>query len=171
MSGQSETWATGLTSARSGATAPLHHPPLPVEEAPWMVDYALDPDRGARLRERLPQRPWTLWRYRELLPVEDWASRVDLGGGGTPLIRLRRLFRSRIVAWIKEEGGNPTGSFKARGLALAVTRARELGAPGVQLPWQPLRMRRPPVCLAGSPCLWIPQQGWRLAVGVMAPMS
>ena len=49
-------------------------------------------------------------------------------------MRLRRLFPGEIETWIKEEGGNPTGSFKARGLSLAVNRAQELGAPGVQLP-------------------------------------
>jgi len=134
MSKDSKTWAQGLTSSRSGARAPLHHPPLPVAEAPWMVDFELDENRGAWLAEQLADRPWTLWRYRELLPIEDWSQRVELGEGGTPLVRLGRLFSSGAETWIKEEGGNPTGSFKARGLALAVSRARELGAPGVQLP-------------------------------------
>jgi threonine synthase len=98
------------------------------------VRYALDRDKGRRLRERLSDRPWTLWRYREVLPLRDAASRVDLGEGGTPLLRLRSLAPAGIEVWLKEEGGNPTGSFKARGLSLAVNRARELGAPGVQLP-------------------------------------
>ncbi len=87
------------------------------------------------MRAALPGRPWSLWRYRELLPVVDFGRRVDLGEGGTPLVRLERLSAAPDAeVWIKDESGNPTGSFKARGLSLAVTRARELGAPGVQLP-------------------------------------
>ena len=134
MSELSTTWATGLTSSKSQATAPLQHQPLPVDEAPWMVDFDLDPDRGVWLKQELPSRPWTLWRYRELLPIVDWRDRIELGEGGTPLVRLNRLFPTGGEFWLKEEGGNPTGSFKARGLALAVSRARELGAPGVRLP-------------------------------------
>ena len=134
MKDSSTTWANGLVSSRSGATAPLHHPPLPVVDAPWLVSYDLDSERGSWLLEQLIHRPWTLWRYRELLPIEDWERRVDLGGGGTPLVRLRGLFPPAVEVVVKEEGGNPTGSFKARGLALAVSRARELGAPGVELP-------------------------------------
>jgi threonine synthase len=129
-----QTWATQLVSSRTGAMAPLNHAPLPVDEAPWMVEYALDPSRGEWLKDALLRRSWTLWRYCELLPVEDSRYRVDLGEGGTPLVRTRRLFEESVEVWIKEEGGNPTGSFKARGLALAISRARELGAPGVQLP-------------------------------------
>ena len=134
MSEASRTWATGLVSSRSGARAPLAHLPLPVAEAPWMVEFELDQERGSWLASQLAERPWTLWRYRELLPIEDWRQRVELGEGGTPLVPVRRLFPPAVEVWIKEEGGNPTGSFKARGLALAVSRARELGAPGVQLP-------------------------------------
>ena len=127
------TWATGLSSSKSGAQAPLEHRPLPVEDAPWLVQYDLGPDRGRQLRQDLAQRPWTLWRYRELLPVERADERIDLGEGGTPLVALKRLFRTGIEVWVKQESGNPTGSFKARGLSLAVNRARELGAPGVEL--------------------------------------
>src|SRR5262245_47704678 len=82
------------------------------------------------LRER------TLWRYREVLPIEDAADRISLGEGFTPLVAAvnlgRRLGFSRLL--IKDEGGNPTGSFKARGLALAVSMARALGATDVCLP-------------------------------------
>jgi len=58
---------------------------------------------------------------------------VDLGEGGTPLVPLRRTAPRGVEVLVKEESGNPTGSFKARGLSLAVNRARELGAPGVEL--------------------------------------
>ncbi len=132
--GLDERWATGLVCSRTGATAPLDVPAfLSPAGAPWLVDYQLDRARGERLRRALPGRPWTLWRYRELLPIADYARRIDLGEGATPLVRLRRTPLAGAELWIKDEAGNPTGSFKARGLSLAVNRARELGAPGVEL--------------------------------------
>jgi threonine synthase len=71
------------------------------------------------------------------LPVADPEAAVDLGEGGTPIVPLRRWVPRGaphdLQVLVKEEGGNPTGSFKARGLSLAVNRARELGAPGVEL--------------------------------------
>ena len=112
----------------------MDHGPLPVQDAPFLVAYATDTARGRQLRRSLPSRAWSMWRYRELLPVNDYESRIDLGAGGTPLVRLQRLMGSGSNVWIKDESGNPTGSFKARGLSLAVNRARELGAPGVSLP-------------------------------------
>jgi len=128
-------WATRLVCSKTGDSSPLDEPAfLSPAGAPWLVDYELSADRGRRLKEVLAGRPWTLWRYRELLPVADFADRVDLGEGGTPLVRLRRSAPPGVRVWLKEESGNPTGSFKARGLSLAVNRACELGAPGVQLP-------------------------------------
>ncbi|HVR08404.1 MAG TPA: threonine synthase [Thermoanaerobaculia bacterium] len=127
-------WATHLVCSRTGETAPLDRPAfLSPAGAPWLVEHALDPARGESLRRALPGRPWTLWRYRELLPVANYEGRVDLGEGATPLVRLRRMRFAGAEVWIKDESGNPTGSFKARGLSLAVNRARELGAPGVEL--------------------------------------
>ncbi|HEX5758174.1 MAG TPA: threonine synthase [Thermoanaerobaculia bacterium] len=129
-----ERWARRLVCSRTGAGAPLDEPAfLSPAGAPWLVDYELDAARGESLRRALPGRPWTLWRYRELLPLADAGRRVDLGEGGTPLVPLAGFAPSGVRAWVKEEGGNPTGSFKARGLSLAVNRARELGAAGVQL--------------------------------------
>ncbi|MDQ3411240.1 MAG: threonine synthase [Chloroflexota bacterium] len=84
----------------------------------------------------LGRRPWTLWRYRELLPVRDPGRIISLGEGGTPLLTApalgRELGLSRLL--IKDEGQNPTGSFKARGLAVAVSRAKELGATTLAIP-------------------------------------
>jgi len=129
-----ERWARGLVCSRTGVTAPLDEPAfLSPAGAPWLVEYELDPARGARLRRSLPGRPWTLWRYAELLPLARFAARVDLGEGATPLVRLDALAPPGVLLWAKDESTNPTGSFKARGLSLAVNRARELGAPGVQL--------------------------------------
>jgi threonine synthase len=78
----------------------------------------------------------TLWRYAEVLPVRDPAQRVTLGEGFTPLLDVPALADALSMGRIllKEEGQNPTGSFKARGLAVAVARARELGMTAVALP-------------------------------------
>jgi len=127
-------WAVRLVCSRTGVTAPLDEPAfLSPAGAPWLVEYELDAAKGDRLKRALPGRPWTLWRYRELLPVSRFADRVDLGEGGTPLVRLRRSAPEGVEVLMKDEALNPTGSFKARGLSLAVNRARELGAAGVQL--------------------------------------
>ena len=84
-------------------------------------------------------RRWDLWRYAELLPVRDPIHVVSLGEGATPLLGARReaaeaLGLERGELLIKEEGKNPTGTFKARGLAVAISRARELGVRAVALP-------------------------------------
>jgi threonine synthase len=78
----------------------------------------------------------TIWRWHEMMPVEDPANIVTLGEGGTPLLRAERLGRAAGLRdlWIKDEGGNPTGSFKARGLSAAVSRAKELGHTKIALP-------------------------------------
>ena len=83
-------------------------------------------------------RAWDLWRYRELLPIRDDRFALSLGEGGTPMVPAPRagepegLERGELL--IKDEGANPTGSFKARGLSVAVARAAELGARDVALP-------------------------------------
>ena len=77
-----------------------------------------------------------MWRWSELLPVRDAAYRFYLGEGATPLLPARRLARELDVGRlsVKAEGGNPTGSFKARGMAAAVSRAAELGATALIAP-------------------------------------
>ncbi len=79
---------------------------------------------------------WDMWRYSPGLPLADGDTPVALGEGMTPLIELPRLADQLGVAqlWIKDEAVNPTASFKARGLAAAVTRARASGVPGVVVP-------------------------------------
>jgi len=127
-------WATDLVSSKSGRRLSLRQqPPTTGAEVPWLVAYDLDASKGSALKSRLAARAWSLWRYEELLPMENFAERIDLGEGGTPLVRVRNMPYDMEV-WLKEEAGNPTGSFKDRGLSLAVNRAKELGAPGVQLP-------------------------------------
>ena len=73
-------------------------------------------------------RTWDMWRYRELLPVREPEHVVTLGEGMTPLLRVSEHVR------IKDEGKNPTGSFKARGMATAISKAKELGIAEVALP-------------------------------------
>ncbi|TWF94770.1 threonine synthase [Saccharopolyspora dendranthemae] len=78
----------------------------------------------------------SMWRYRELLPVRDAENVISLGEGFTPLLSAPRLSARLGIAdvRIKDEGQNPTGSFKARGMSAAVSRARELGAQVVAAP-------------------------------------
>jgi threonine synthase len=104
---------------------------------PLLVRYDLDGIRRALSRERLAARPQTLWRYRELLPVRRARDVVSLGEVVTPLMPLPRLaarlgVRGEIL--VKDEGRLPTGSFKARGLALAVSMAKELGVSTMAMP-------------------------------------
>ena len=98
--------------------------------APLLARY----DLGALAREWTPEmlrnRSASLWRYREVLPLDDREEPVSLGEGFTPLIRARHLERTLGMAtiYIKDESLNPTNSFKARGMSVAVTKARQLGA-------------------------------------------
>ncbi|MDB4887484.1 MAG: Pyridoxal-5-phosphate-dependent protein beta subunit, partial [Gemmatimonadetes bacterium] len=71
---------------------------------------------------------WDMWRYRAVLPITDAEQPVGLGEGATPMHDLPALARSVGVAqlWVKDEGLNPTASFKARGMSAAVTRAAAL---------------------------------------------
>ncbi len=87
-------------------------------------------------KEVLAARPWDLRRYAEILPVRDMAAAPLLGEGGTPLLPTPALGREFGIArlLVKDEGRNPTGSFKARGLGMAVARAKELGATSVAIP-------------------------------------
>jgi threonine synthase len=91
--------------------------------------YDLERVRAVVRREHLKDRVASLWRYRELLPLRDDAQIVTLGEGWTPLLSAQRLGGQlgcrRLL--VKDEGVNPTGSFKARGMSVAVARAKELG--------------------------------------------
>ena len=105
-------------------------------EAPLFARYDLEKASRSVNRADLAGREATMWRYEEVLPVEQAAFRVSLGEGFTPLLKVEAL-GSRVGLpdlYVKDEGVNPTGSFKARGLSAAISRAAELGAAAVAIP-------------------------------------
>ena len=130
--------ATHLECTRCGASYPSErlHGLSACCARPLYARYDLDALRGRLRRDALTGRSADLWRYAELLPVRGPAHAVRLGEGWTPLLDAPRLADELRLArlWIKDEGQNPTASFKARGLCLAVSRARELGVREVALP-------------------------------------
>jgi threonine synthase len=97
-------------------------------KAPLLVSYDIKPD--PQLRGRIRSRAATMWRYREVLPVSDDANVVTLGEGVTPLLRSREFAN----VFFKDESKNPTRSFKSRGMAAAVSMAKELGAKSLAAP-------------------------------------
>ena len=101
---------------------------------PLLVRYDLDSLANAVSRADYAQRPPGLWRYREFLPVRDTNNIVSLGECETPLIHLPKLQAGKGRLIVKDEGRLPTGSFKARGLCLAVSMAAELNITKVAMP-------------------------------------
>ena len=99
---------------------------------PLLVRYDLAAAGAALSREALAARPTDLWRWRELLPVRRTASIVSLGEIETPLVPIGRSSGGNVL--VKDEGRLPTGSFKARGLVMAVAMARELGVTRIAMP-------------------------------------
>jgi threonine synthase len=104
--------------------------------APLLARYDLERVRETVTREEIAGRAPDLWRYREVLPVRDQQHVVSLGEGMTPLLDLPRYGASLGVPGLrmKDEGLVPTGSFKARGAAVGVSRAAELGVRGIAMP-------------------------------------
>jgi threonine synthase len=104
--------------------------------APLLVQYDLERAAAATSKDSVAGREPTMWRYREFLPVEEEHRIVTLGEGFTPLHRVSRLGRAAGVPdlWVKDEGLEPTGTFKARGAACGVTAAAERGVEDVALP-------------------------------------
>lgn len=98
--------------------------------------YDLTRARHTLTRESLGRRRWDMWRYQEVLPIRDASHMISLGEGMTPLVPARGAGEALGLAGLllKDEGKNPTGSFKARGLGCAVSRARELGVKAIALP-------------------------------------
>ena len=134
------TFVTHLECSLTGETYPadtVHG--LSRASKPLLVRYDLDGLGAAVSRDALAGRTEGLWRYREMLPVRRAENRISLGEVVTPLIDLPRLAPSNRTSGagrliVKDEGRLPTGSFKARGLALAVSMARELGLRHLAMP-------------------------------------
>ena len=103
---------------------------------PLMVAYDLERAAATLTRETLAGREPTLWRYREVLPVDNEENVLSLGEGMTPLIKAARLGSELGMnnLFIKDESLNPTGSFKARGMAVAISMAKELGVKKLAVP-------------------------------------
>jgi len=112
------------------------HTLCPDCKRPLLARYDLRSARAAWDRDSLAARETTLWRYEEVLPVRDERWAIKLGEGYTPLLHARRLGKALGLPhlYIKDEGLNPTGSFKARGLCMAISRAWELGVEEVVIP-------------------------------------
>jgi len=105
-------------------------------QAPLITRYDLTAARQHLDREAVRARPRGMWRWSELLPVDDPANHVNLGEGDTPTLRLPRLGSELGLTrlFLKDESFNPTGTFKARGLAAAISKAKELGIQKVIIP-------------------------------------
>ncbi len=103
---------------------------------PLFAGYDLVAVGRALTREMLARREKSLWRYREVLPLPAQVEPVSLGEGGTPLLRAQGFGEQLGLTnlWIKEEGQNPTQSFKARGMTVAVSMAKYLGAKKLAVP-------------------------------------
>jgi threonine synthase len=103
---------------------------------PLLVRYDLEKARSSWNREWIATGPSTMWRYAPVLPVSKPSAIVSLGEGMTPLIRAQRLGHTIGARdlWVKDEGLNPTASFKARGLSCAISMCVELGIGKVAIP-------------------------------------
>lgn len=123
----------GMTGEKL-ATDTLHN--LSPKGYPIVVRYDLEAAKRAVSKEALKDRPQDMWRFRELLPVKQSGNIVTLGEMWTPLVPLptlaKRLGGGEIL--VKDEGRLPTGSFKTRGLAMAVSMAKELGVKKIAMP-------------------------------------
>jgi threonine synthase len=98
--------------------------------------YDLDAVRQHMDRDEVSHRKKGMWRWHELLPVLDTENQIFLGEGDTPLLSLPRLEKELGLTnlYVKDESSNPTGSFKARGLSAAISKAKELGVQKVIIP-------------------------------------
>ncbi len=104
--------------------------------APLLVEYDLEKVTAVLKKEMLKEREPNLWRYLELLPLKDSKNIITLGEGMTPLLHLKRLGKEIDIPnlYLKDEGIIPTGTFKARGAAVGVSRAKELGVRVLAMP-------------------------------------
>ena len=124
-------WTLACSACDQTAAGDTRASVCPACGQPFLVRYrAPAPGRDA-IRPR-----WDMWRYADVLPLARGEVPVSLGEGGTPLLASPVLAGELGLRalWVKDEALNPTGSFKARGMSAAVTRAKALGAPGLVVP-------------------------------------
>jgi threonine synthase len=129
-------FVTHLEAAIDGTTLAAGQLQTMYKDRPLWVRYDLPAVARALTKDMLRDREPTLWRYRELLPVTDEQQIISLGEGMSPLLACPRLGRQLGLSdlWIKDESQLPTGSFKSRGMALAITMAHGFGVQRVALP-------------------------------------
>ncbi len=129
-------FVTHLESAIDGTKLPARTLQTTHADRPLWVRYDLPRLQASWRPESLKDREPTLWRYRELLPIEEESSIVTFGEGMTPLLPCPRLGKTLdlVNLWIKDESQLPTGSFKSRGMAMAISMAKYFGVNRVALP-------------------------------------
>lgn len=129
---------THLDCSSCGESFDPHQPQTfcPTCNAPLLARYDMDAVRATLDRDALRAAPRGMWRWHALLPVFDPANIITLGEGDAPLLPLPRLGQALNLPnlYIKDESSNPTGTFKARGLAAAVSKAIEVGMGGLIIP-------------------------------------
>lgn len=104
--------------------------------SPLLVRYDLGRVKQVASKESLSSRPASMWRYLELLPADGMDNVISLGEGFTPLISTNRLAEKIGLKnlWLKDEGQNPSGTFKSRGASAGITKAKELGVKSIAMP-------------------------------------
>jgi len=127
-----------LECSLTGDTFPIDQPMRlsPSSEKPLLARYDLQKAAKTLNKENLYKRRNDMWRYEELLPVLDDENIVSLGEGNTPFMKMKNLSKKFIIEnfYVKDESNNPTGSFKARGLSAAISKAKEYGIKGIVMP-------------------------------------
>lgn len=128
---------TGLACSQTGDVISADQPRnLSAAGFPLLVRYDLEKAARTLHRDALADRPMSMWRYHEVMPAPDANTIVSMGEGMTPLLPVPRL-QSEIGVrqlWLKDEGRNPTGSFKDRGMSAALTMARAVGVERLVMP-------------------------------------
>lgn len=131
-----QSFVTHLDSAIDGTKLPADRLQTLHNGRPLWVRYDLKAASNALTKEMLNDREPTMWRYRELLPVDETTEIITLGETMTPLLRCPKLGEALGLTnlWIKDESRLPGGSFKSRGMAMAITLANKFGVTRVALP-------------------------------------
>ena len=133
-----KSYLSHLECTKCGQIYPCDQPmrTCPACEKVLFARYDLDTLKKEASKKSFQTRPDDMWRFFELLPVLDPTNVVTLGAGGTPLLEARNLGKRLGLnhLYIKDEGLNPTASFKARGISAAISKAKELGLTRVTMP-------------------------------------